>query len=142
MSAEEVTDVLLRWATEGWRRPPDGPPFDFRAQLEEFYDWTSADVVLHDNADPQRRIARSAAEYAAIWDTELASLISLSNTVDGPPFVSVTGDLAYADVFFTSSFEFEPGRVDKAATRSSLLLRRTEGRWRIVREHGSALTPV
>lgn len=145
MASEEtqrVTDLIVRWTTEGWRRRPEDPPFNFRAQLEEFYDWSSSDdIVLHDDADPRRTIARSAEEYAEIWDPALASLTSLSNTVDEGPFVTVSGDLAIVDVFFTSRFEFEPGRVEEAPTRSLLGLRRDGDRWRIFREHGSALAP-
>jgi hypothetical protein len=75
--------------------------------------------MLHDNADADRTIARSASEYAAIWDASLARLIS---------------NLAVVDV--STRFECDDGDIDVASTRSSLALY-----WRIFREHGSALRP-
>jgi hypothetical protein len=41
----------------------------------------STDVLLHDNADPDRALCRSAASYAAIWDCTLTKLVALNNTV-------------------------------------------------------------
>lgn len=137
----EITTLVTRWVTRGWHLER-GQSFDFRGLLTDYYDWDSKDVILHDNADPQRTVARSAAEYAAIWDTSLATLVELSNTVDDGPHVSVFGDLAVVDVCFSSRFEFDNGHVDVAPTRSSLALRRKGQRWRIFREHGSALSPT
>lgn len=138
--ATDITELITEWVLEGWHLAP-GEAFDFRAQLKHFYDWTAPDVVLHDNADPQRTIAHSAAEYAAIWDAGLVSLTALSNTLDEGPRVVVSGDLAIVDVCFTSRFELDGGHIDVAPTRSSLALRRKGNRWLIFREHGSALSP-
>lgn len=135
-----IEQLITEWVLTGWRLEP-GANFDFRAQLERFYDWTSPDVVLHDNADHQCTIARSTAEYAAIWDRGLANLTALSNTVDDGPHVVVAGDLAVADVCFSSRFQFEEGHTAVAPTRSSLALRRHGDRWLIFREHGSCLNP-
>lgn len=135
----QLIDLITRWVTQGWYLPR-GEAFAFRSRLEEFYDWSGSDVILHDNADPKRTIARSAADYAAIWDTALVALTSLSNTVDDGPHVTVSGDLAVVDVSFSTRFEFAPADAEVVPTRSSLALRRTDGRWRIFREHGSALT--
>lgn len=137
---EDIEELITEWVQLGWHLEP-GNTFDFRALLERFYDWHSADVVLHDNADPERRIAHSAAEYAAIWDTGLTNLTALSNTLDDGPHVFVSGDLAVVDVCFTSRFELADGAVAVEPTRSSLALHRHDNRWLIFREHGSALRP-
>jgi ketosteroid isomerase-like protein len=136
----DIVELVTDWVTRGWHLV-HGEKFDFRARLERFYDWTSADVLLHDNADAKRTIARSADEYAAIWDSSLVTLTALSNSIDDGPHVTVSGDLALVDVCFSTRFEFEGGHSELAPTRSSLGLRRRDGRWLIFREHGSALSP-
>ncbi|MGV0836839.1 nuclear transport factor 2 family protein [Mycolicibacterium thermoresistibile] len=136
----EITALITRWVTHGWHLER-GQRFDFRSQLEHFYDWEATDAFLHDNADPHCTLTRSAADYAAIWDTSLTTLVALNNTVDDGPHVTVSGDLAVVDVCFSTRFEFDDGRVDVAPTRSTLALRRKGLQWRIFREHGSALSP-
>lgn len=134
----DITALITRWVTRGWHLER-GQDFDFRGQLEPYYDWEAGDAILHDNADPDRTLARSVAEYAAIWDTSLVTLVALNNTVDDGPHVTVSGDLAVVDVCFSTRFEFDNGHVDVAPTRSTLALRRKGMQWRIFREHGSAL---
>ena len=139
---DEVTSVISfihDWALIGWRQDAGGEPFNFRTRLGKYYDWTSADVVLFDNADPQRRLNRSAAEYAAIWDDAIPKLNSLSNTLLAEPIVNVYGDIAIAEVTFRSRFEAVDGTVDEAPTFSSLVLRKSEEGWKIVREHGTSM---
>ena len=136
---EQIKELVTDWVTRGWHLQR-GHTFDFRRQLEPYYEWDAEDAILHDNADPHRTIARSAAEYATIWDTSLTTLVALDNTVDDGPHVTVSGDLAVVDVCFSTTFEFGNGHVDVAPTRSTLALRRNGQRWNIFREHGSALT--
>ncbi|ABK72226.1 nuclear transport factor 2 family protein [Mycolicibacterium smegmatis] len=131
---------VSQWVTDGWHLER-GETFNFRRLLDSFYDWDSADVLLHDNADPDRALCRSAASYAAIWDRTLTKLVALDNTIIDGPHVAVSGDLAVADVCFRSRFEFDNGDVEVVPTRSSLALRRHGNRWCIFREHGSALSP-
>ncbi|MBU8826312.1 nuclear transport factor 2 family protein [Mycolicibacterium goodii] len=140
-NAAAIRAFISRWVTVGWHLER-GEKFDFRRLLESYYDWDSADVLLHDNADPDRTLSRSAAEYATIWDTTLKKLVTLDNTVIDGPYVTVSGDLAVADVCFRSRFEFDNGDVDVVPTRSTLALRRRGEHWLIFREHGSALSPA
>lgn len=136
----DVTALVIDWVTRGWHLER-GEAFDFRKRLGRFYDWESDAVLLHDNADAGCTLNRSAAEYAALWDRTLVKLTALSNTIDDGPHVVVSGDLAVADVCFTTRFEFDGDHVDIAPTRSSLALRRKGPHWTIFREHGSALRP-
>lgn len=141
--SEDVAQVrafVSRWVTDGWHLER-GQTFEFRRLLKAYYDWDSADVLLHDNADPDRTLCRSAAEYATLWDNTLTKLVALDNTVLDGPHVAVSGDLAVADVCFRSRFEFDGGDVDVVPTRSTLALRRKGELWLIFREHGSALSP-
>jgi ketosteroid isomerase-like protein len=112
----------------------------FRRLLERFYEWNSGRRAAR-QCRPERTIAHSAAEYAAIWDTGLTNLTALSKTLDDRPHVVVAGDLAIVDICFISRFEFEDGNTDVAPTRRSLVLRRDGNRWLIFRQHGSALSP-
>jgi ketosteroid isomerase-like protein len=139
-AAAEVAALIAEWVTRGWHLQ-HGERWDSRRQLEPFYDWRGDDILLHDNADPHRTLARSAAEYAEIWDAALVTLVALENTIDDGPHVTVSGDLAVVDVCFSSRFDFGDGRVEVAPTRSTLALRRQGPRWVIFREHGSALSP-
>lgn len=55
------------------RKAGDGL-LNFRENLGRFDDWSSPEVVLYDDFDPQYRIVRSAAEYGAILEPCLSSL--------------------------------------------------------------------
>jgi hypothetical protein len=51
-----IRQVIIDWVLRGWHLQT-GEIFNFRAQLERFYKWDTADVVLHDNADANRTTA-------------------------------------------------------------------------------------
>lgn len=138
---DDIRELITEWALVGWRHLETDPPYVFRDRLGKFYDWESSDVILHDNADAQRRVTTSAAEYAAIWDEMVPSLKTLSNRLLGEPDIMVEGNLALVSVKFASRFEGADGTVDEAPTLSSLVLRRGPDGWKIFREHGSSLVP-
>jgi ketosteroid isomerase-like protein len=141
MTAErEVAEFIREWILVGWQHSEEAP-YDFRKQLGKYYDWSSADVILHDNADTERRVVNSPGEYGAIWDAMVPQLRRLSNTIVGEPVVMVEGDLAMVSVRFVTRFESADGTVEDAPTLSSLILRRTDEGWKIIREHGSSLVP-
>lgn len=81
----------------------------------------------------------SAADYAAIWDSAVPQLKKLTNTMIGKPNTIISGELAVMDVRFITTFETADGIVDQADTLSSLVWRRTQSGWRIIREHGTVL---
>ncbi|WP_353742830.1 hypothetical protein WHX55_13130 [Pseudomonas fluorescens] len=135
----KVLHSLVReWVEIGWRHG-ENEPFNFKGRLERFYDWTSADTQFFDNFDSQRRINKTVAEYAAIWDIVVPQMRTLTNRMVGEPNTLISGDLAVMDVQFVTSFETSDGVTDQANTLSSLVWRRTLDSWRIIREHGTAL---
>lgn len=138
---DDIRELITEWALVGWRHLETDPQYVFRDRLGKFYDWESSEVILHDNADAQRRVTTSATEYGAIWDEMVPSLKTLSNRLLGEPDIMVEGDLALVSVKFASRFESADGTVDEAPTLSSLVLRRGPDGWKIFREHGSSLVP-
>lgn len=138
--ARHVADLIREWVEVGWRHLESDPPFNFHDRLEKFYDWSSPDVVLFDNLDPEKRINYSAKDYAAIWDASLPSLKKLTNELVGEPAVYVSGNLAIVEVSFITRFQLVDGTDHEAPTFSSLVWRKSEKGWRIIREHGTGLS--
>ena len=127
-----------RWILEGWERAPGDGRFDFRTKLGEFYAWADRDVVLYDDFDPQHRVARSAAAYAAIWEPIFNTVRSARHVVsDEPAVLPPSGDLTASTLEFAALIEGADGEVTAIRTRSDLVWRRRSGGWRIVREHNS-----
>ncbi|MEO7200702.1 MAG: nuclear transport factor 2 family protein [Dokdonella sp.] len=134
----EVLEALARdWVEIGWRHSM-AEPFNFRERLGDFYDWSSPDTLFFDDFDPSRSVSNTAAQYAALWDATVPQMISLTNRMIGSPSTIVSGNLAVMSVQFITRFEAD-GTSGEAHTLSSLVWKRTEGRWRITREHGSGL---
>lgn len=138
-AGEQSTGALhRRWILEGWERAPGDGRFDFRIKLGEFYDWEDPDVVLYDDFDPQHRVARSAAAYAAIWEPIFNSVRSARHVVsDEPAVLPASGDLTASTLEFAALIEGADGEVKAIRTRSDLVWRRRSGCWGIVREHNS-----
>lgn len=136
---DEVAALSRAWIEDGWRHQAQAAPFDFDQQLGRYYD-RGVDLILHDNADPELRIATSAARYRAVWNDLIPRLRSLDNRLTAPPDVLASADLAVVTLRFESRFEAADGSIKIVPTLATLVWRRTETGWRIVREHGSALT--
>ncbi len=59
-------DALSReWILVGWDRKANDGAFVFRDKLDRYYDWSTADAMIYDDADPQRRVVRRPAAMAA-----------------------------------------------------------------------------
>ena len=138
-AGEQGAEALhRRWILEGWERAPGDGRFSFREKLGQFYDWESPDVVLYDDFDPQHRVARSAAAYGAIWEPIFNTVRSARHVVsDEPAVLSGSGDLTASTMEFAALIEAGNGTVTPIRTRSDLVWRCRDGRWRIVREHNS-----
>lgn len=138
-SGEQGAGALhRRWILEGWERAPGDGRFSFREKLGRYYDWESPDVVLYDDFDPQHRVARSATDYAAIWEPIFGAVRSARHAVsDEPSVLASSGDHAASTMEFAALIEGDDGKVTSIRTRSSLVWRCRGGEWRIVREHNS-----
>ena len=127
-----------RWILEGWEHASGDGRFSFREKLGYFYDWDSPDVVLYDDFDPRHRVARSAAAYGAIWEPIFNAVRSARHVVsDTPAVITGSGDLTASTMEFAALIEARNGAVTPIKTRSDLVWRCRDGRWRIVREHNS-----
>lgn len=135
-----VTELHRDWILT-WDKRPGDPPFDFRAKFGRYYDWAGQDVHLYDDFDPERRVARSPAEYGAFWAAPFTALKSAQHgVIDGPDAVSGTGDIAASTLEFVARLEAGDGKTTGIRTRSSIVWRCHADGWRIVREHNSSLT--
>ncbi len=135
----DVLENLARdWVETGWKHS-SREPFNFRERLERFYDWSSSDTQFFDDFDRERRVNKTAAAYAAIWDSVIPSMETLTNHMFGRPSTIISGDLAVMSVQFVTRYKMPQGPVSEAHTLSSLVWRRSGDTWRIIREHGSGL---
>ncbi|WP_298728568.1 nuclear transport factor 2 family protein [uncultured Ferrovibrio sp.] len=135
-----LANLAREWVEVGWRHTPE-EPFNFRQRLERFYDWSSPDTQFFDDFDKERRVNKTAAQYAAIWDEVVPQMKQLTNVLVGGPRILVSGDLAIMSVQFITSYVTADGDTGQAHTLSSLVWRRSSDGWRIIREHGSGLSP-
>jgi hypothetical protein len=66
---EQVIRKLIKeWVEVRFSPKGQTEEFKFQERLAKFYDSTPGGVILHDNADPQMRIATSVEDYGKIWD--------------------------------------------------------------------------
>jgi ketosteroid isomerase-like protein len=113
----------------------EGPDLrEFRAVFDRFYDF-DADVILFDEADPQRRTFRTVHEYGeAFWPT-FTAMRSATHAIAEGPDVLVLGDLASGWMTFIAILTAADGKTTSLLCRNSLVWRRTEDRdWHIVRD--------
>lgn len=101
--------------------------------------------MLYDDMSPDFRIARSADEYRALWETSFQALRRANHLVlDGPDTI-IAGELATSTLEFGARLEPAEGQqVISIRARSTLVWRCTSDGWKIVREHNSSrrITPT
>lgn len=139
---QAIRKLIREWAEVGFSPKDKTKEFKFQERLAKFYDSTPNRVVLHDNADPQMRIATSAEDYGKIWDGIFPKLRYLDNKVRNVHQVVIEDNLAVAVLSFDSTFIFSNGKKDVVPTLVTLVWRRTADGWKIIQEHGSALKPA
>lgn len=136
---DETIAALHRNWVFGWERNVGDPPFSFRQTFGPYYEWDSAGVILYDDFDPEHRVARSATEYGAIWEPNFHALRTVHHRVADGPHVVRSGALAASTLVFVARIEAVDGAVTGIRTTTSLVWRRTDDGWRIVREHNSTV---
>ncbi|MFJ9585608.1 YybH family protein [Streptomyces acidicola] len=130
-----ITDLHSRWVF-GWERNEGDAPFDFRRTFDGFYDFSSPDVRLYDDFDPEQRAATTAAGYGSIWEPSFHRMVSAHHAVQDGPHVIAGHDLAASTLTFVARITMPDATTD-IRTTTSLVWRRTPDGWRIVREHNS-----
>jgi ketosteroid isomerase-like protein len=137
-SGAGVAALHRDWLLLGWEKKEGDAPFDFRAKFGNYYDFTSGDVVLYDDFDPKRRVARSAAAYGEVWTQPFSQLRSARHgVIDGPEAIVGT-ELATSTLEFAAALEAADRSITGIRTRSTLVWRCSAMGWRIVREHNSS----
>lgn len=139
---QAIRKLIKEWLEVGFSPRDKTEQFKFQERLAKFYDSTPGGVVLHDNADPQMRIATSAEDYGKIWNGIVPKLQFLNNKLTNFHQIVIEGDLAFAVFSFDSTFIYPDGKKDVVPTLATLVWKRTAEGWKIIHEHGSALKPT
>lgn len=134
-----VAALSQDWILVGWERKAGDGPLDFRQKLGKYYDWSSPDVVIYDDFDPQHRVVRSPAAYGAIWEPGFSALNTAHHRLLMGPFVLASGDLAVATLQWVARLEGKDGKVTGIRTFTTLAWRCTGDGWKVVREHNSSV---
>jgi ketosteroid isomerase-like protein len=135
-AAADPGDLHRQWILEGWERRESDRRFVFADKLGRFYS-NGSDLHLYDDYDPQHRVARTAADYGGFWEGPFNNLRSARHAVTDGPDVLVGSELAATTLEFVARLESANGKVNSIRARSSLVWRREEDGWRIVREQNS-----
>ncbi len=134
-----VAALSREWILAGWERKAGDGPLNFREKLGKYYDWSSPDVVLYDDFDPQHRVVRSPAAYGAIWEPGFSALNTAHHRFAMGLFVLSSGDLAVATLQWVARLEGGDGKVTGIRSFTTLAWRCTGDGWKIVREHNSSV---
>jgi ketosteroid isomerase-like protein len=139
-SAREVAALQRDWIF-GWDRVEGEPARAFEEVFGRYYDF-DADVLLFDDADPERRTHRRVADYAdAFWPT-FSALRSARHAIAEEPEVLVSGDLAAARMVFIAELIGGNGEVTRLRCYNSQVWRRADAAgWHIVRDQ-TAIYPI
>ncbi|GAA2281256.1 hypothetical protein GCM10010145_60570 [Streptomyces ruber] len=124
-----------------WDKEEGAAPRAFRTVFDRFYDF-DADVILFDEADPQRRTFRSVSAYAEAFWPAFTAMRSAAHAIPEEPDVLVSGDLAAGRMVFVAVLTSADGEVTCLKCHNSLVWRRTGERdWHIVRDQ-TAVEPL
>lgn len=134
-----VAALSQDWILVGWERKAGDGLLDFRQKLGKYYDWSSLDVVLYDDFDPQHRVVHGPAAYGTIWEPGFSVLNTAHHRLAMGPFVLSSGDLAVATLQWVARFESKDGKVTGIRSFTTLAWRCTGDGWKIVREHNSSV---
>ncbi len=133
-SAERTIADLQREWIFAWDKAEGSAPREFRTVFGRFYDF-DADVILFDEADPERRTFRSVPEYAEAFWPAFTAMRSAAHAVPEGPEVLVSGELACGRMVFIAMLTAPDGEVTCLKCHNSLVWQRTEKRdWHIVRD--------
>ncbi|NYI98584.1 ketosteroid isomerase-like protein [Streptomonospora nanhaiensis] len=140
-AAATVARLHREWIHR-WDRREGDPEFDFTTVFADFYDFEADDVILFDDADPERRVFRDAAAFGRAFAPMFAALRRAEHAVEEGPEVLVSDRLAASRMVFVARLTAADGAVSALRALNSQVWRRgDDGRWRIVRDQ-TAVHPV
>ena len=138
-SPKLIADLHRDWILTGWEYKASDGPFIFRQKLGRYYDFSAKDLILYDDFDPQHRIVRKAAAYAAIWEPSFATLQMAHHGISFGPYATLSGTIASSTLQFVARLAKKDGTVTGIRTFSSLVWQRGASGWKIIREHNSSV---
>lgn len=133
-----IRRLSQEWIEQGFSPQEDTQNYTYEKYLAPYYDPTPGAVVLHDNNDPQMRIATDAEAYSQIWQELFANLDYVDNKLTRFYQVEVEGDLAFSS-FTADAIVESNGERNVIPVFYTLGWRKTADGWRIIHEHGSTL---
>jgi ketosteroid isomerase-like protein len=129
-----VSRLQQEWILR-WDREPGDPTTAFEEVFADLYDWSSDDVLLQDEFDPEKRAFDSARAYGETFWPQFMQLAACEHAIEEPPRVMVEGPLAASRFGFIARLTFGDGSVEaNRCTTSQVWRRDLDGRWRIVRD--------
>lgn len=134
----EINRLSYAWI-KAWSPQENAKNFSFIKRFKDFYA-KGNNLILFDNADPQARIATSAKEYGTIWDSLLPNLAYVDNHITREPEIFVNGNLAVSTFVWETTFVSSNGKEQRVPTIGTLVWQKTAQGWRIIHEHGTALS--
>lgn len=139
---QAVAELHEHWI-HGWDKQEGVPLRPFDEVFARCYDLDpDAEVILHDEADPERRTFRRVRDYADAFWPIFGAMRSAEHAIPEPPEVIVSGDLAVSRMAFVAVLTAADGTVTRLLCPSSHVWRRTDALgWRILRDQ-TAIVPI
>ncbi|MFC3996101.1 hypothetical protein ACFOVU_09265 [Nocardiopsis sediminis] len=123
-----------------WDRDENDGDFDFDTRFADQYDFAGDDVILFDNADPERRVLRDAREFGRVFGPAFTALRRAEHVIEEQPEVIVSGGLAATRMVFLAWLTAADGVMTEVRAVNSQVRRRdARGRWLIVRDQTDAV---
>ena len=134
-----VAELARAWVLN-WDKAASDEAFVFEDKFGDFYDWEAQDVMLYDDADPERRLFRLVADYQAAFEPTFNQLKRAEHWFALEPDVVHSGDLASSYLIFLARLTTADDTLVCLRCTNALVWRRTNNGWRIIRDHTSSVT--
>lgn len=132
--AATVRRLQQEWILR-WDRRPDEPSSAFPETFSDLYDWSSDDVLLQDEFDPEHRTFHTASAYGEAFWPGFMAMQAAEHAIEEAPQVITHGDLAASRFVFIARLTTADGTVLANRCTTSQIWRRNEDhQWRIVRD--------
>ena len=132
--AATVRRLQQEWILR-WDRRDGDPATAFEEVFSDLYDWSSDDVLLQDEFDPEHRTFVDAHAYGAAFWPGFQQLRAAEHAIESAPQVIVQAGLAASRFVFIARLVTADGAVlANRCTTSQVWRRGPDSSWRIVRD--------
>ncbi|WCL55281.1 hypothetical protein [Gimibacter soli] len=132
---KQFDHAVLRCLTNCWikgRNPDEEQPVSVQKMQALYAEGTDALDVVHEY-EGERFVCRNFEEYWTRRQNAIATYGECRASLIGDPTVDAAGDLAVTSFSYKKEFINEPGR--SVTQHATVVWKRKDGEWRIVREH-------